>query len=361
MRRRSFFAGAVALGATSVVGCRLSPTPHLESPASLEGDAASYVLAFSNSGAGDDPSNRQGLALRVSADGASGDGVTFTPIDNARLLEHNGAAAWLSNEEAHYWGRRHETWTIPPGGAVDALVPAGARVLASINYGTQDSVSYDSALMLFNDTDHQYSEHDGFLGAGIGWNGELAFGFSAAGLSPDAQLTLLPPATEAGFGPVTQVSQIWGERIATLGQYSFALVSRTPGPESVVDIWRIDPAEGSVTPLPLTGPGADVAQWYSGNGPAMLTGVDNSLYWLASGSLWVVDPESGASEEVVKLSRDSSWFLGVSGVVGVSRAGERWSLVRRSVIDGRIVQEIEGISVPSVPGLHPFGAVHISP
>lgn len=365
MRRRALLQMSLLAG---LVGCTPAPDP-TQAPSAMGDDHVSvesgdFAILFSNLAAGEDPKSRQGYVSLVSADGTRKGGVAFTPMDNARLFSHQGAVAWLANDAAHHWGKEHRSWKNMPshGGAVDTLLPADDRILAVINEGTEDPETYESGLFLFDATESQPWKHPGFLGEGVGWSSGVAFGFSAKSLyEENVQLTLLGPGNgQESFGPVIEGSRVWGERIVNLGGHSYALTSLA-STGVAAELWQIDANIKSVTAVPLVGPGADVADWYTVAGPSSLTPVGEELFWLSGAGLWAANPRSGETRLVKNLAEEESagWFLGVSGLVGLRRNSTGWSLRHFNAVDGQGEHNIESITLEGPGDLYPHGAVRI--
>lgn len=362
MRRRSLLISGVVFG---LAGCTPRPEPtSFPSASDVAVETDDFALIFSNLAAGEDPEQRQGVVILLDAEGGMKAKVEFTPMDNARLITHNGAVAWLATDAAHHWHTTHRAWGAMPshGGAVGTLLPAEDNVLAIINEGTQDPETYQSGLLLFNNSEALPWKHAGVLGSSVGWSQGQVFGFSKANiLTSEVQLTSLNRDTEVvTFGPVIDDSSVWGDRLVNVGDHTYALVAEgTSG--AVAQLWQIDPDAQTVTPIPLDGPGAEVSDWYIDGGPASLTAIGDEVYWLDSAGVWAAAPESGSTRLVKGLSGEpqASWFLSTTGLIRVSGAEGRWDLEVFSAVDGKPSERVREIHVDGPRDLYPFGAVRV--
>lgn len=360
MRRRSFLTAGLVL---SVTGCswgdkRVS-NDHLRPVR-----AGDYGLLFSNLFAGEDPAESQGRVVLVDPDGDGAAAVSFVPMDNARLVTHGGALAWLSDDAAHIWKSTHVRWPgLAAPGAVDHLVVAGEGFLGVVNEGSPDGVGYSSGFALFGEGGMQTWQYPGWLGNGVAWFDTHAIGWATSTLmGVEARLTELgPEESGTGFGPEVWGSGVWGGRLVRSGNFVYTIV--VPHRDGGAELWRIDPASLTTNPIPLRGPeGVDVDEWYAaGDGPAFLTAVGEELYWLAMGSLWSASIRTGEVREVAELPalESPSWFLDGGGLIAVVRDGHGWSIQDFSPTTAEPRRTVTGISVDGPKDMLPFGAVRV--
>lgn len=177
MDRRAFLAAA---GLIPLVGCTryIGPGPN-EQISARPGD---YAVLLDDMATGDDPRQCRGALCLLEPDGTVRGIEQFQPIDHGLLINHNGAAAWMTDDSARHWGSALRSWPDMPyaGGAVDNLITAGDNVLAAINIGSKDGTGYSSGLMLFSQDTMEAWDHNGKLTASVGATDSTIVGISGS-------------------------------------------------------------------------------------------------------------------------------------------------------------------------------------